>query len=215
MSDNPNADNEAMEELYAAVVSQLKNGESKTAVVQTLVDGGANQTESQHLVDTIHKDLRQIAEEEEFSGEVIVPAAAGGLVASIAGGVVWGEIVINTGYEIGFVAWGIGWLSGMAVVKLAQGKKGMPLQVLAVVSSVLGILVGKYLTFFHVFKEMLEGQGNAEAAASLSVFSMGFIRFFFENLGNMAGGYDILWIVLAVWTAWSIPKSSGIKLSKT
>jgi hypothetical protein len=35
---------------------------------------------------------------------------------------------------------------------------------------------------------------------------------FIEDIGSMVSGFDILWIILAVITAWRIPKGLGIKL---
>ena len=38
------------------------------------------------------------------------------------------------------------------------------------------------------------------------------VQFFGENITAMASGFDALWIVLAVYMAWSIPKASGLKI---
>jgi hypothetical protein len=69
------------------------------------------------------------------------------------------------------MAWGIGLLSGFAVMFAARGKKGLPLQVIAVLSSIAGIVIGKYGTFFYWVRESIREEYGAEAAADLSVFS--------------------------------------------
>ena len=120
--------------------------------------------------------------------------------------------MIATGYEIGFVALAVGWLCGMGVVLMSKGQKGVPLQIIAAVASVLGILVGKYISFYDALKTILAQEG-AELSEEISIFSMKMIQFFIDNLSSIAGGFDILWIVLAIVIAWSLPKASGIKLA--
>ena len=88
----------------------------------------------------------------------------------------------------------------------------MPLQVIAVVASVLGIAIGKYITFFDIFKGVMAQEAGAEAISWMAMFSMGMIQFFAANITSMASGFDLLWIGLAVYTAWSIPKASGFKI---
>jgi hypothetical protein len=140
--------------------------------------------------------------------EKIVPAMIGGGLAAIAGGVIWGWIVGATGYEIGYMAWGLGIICGLAVVMFSGGEKGDPLPFIAASSSVVGIAIGKYLTFFHVAQEYFTREFGAAAASQLSVFSGEFIQFFFQNIGSWISGYDILWIGLAVFTAWRIPSTN-------
>ena len=155
--------------------------------------------------------MKNTASAEEFSGGALVTAILGGLLAAIVGGAIWGGVAIYTGSEIGYVALGIGFLCGMGVVMFTGGKKGMPLQMIAIVSSVLGIVIGKYVSFFNVVKGITAEEHGAKAVATMSMFSMEMIQFFGENLTAMASGMDALWIVLAVYMAWSIPKASGLK----
>jgi len=113
------------------------------------------------------------------------------------------------------MAIGLGFLSGFAVVLAAQGKKGVPLQIIAVLSSLLGILVSKYMIFFHYFRQAIGNEYGQEAASNISFISEGFVQFFLsEGLKSMVSGFDILWIILAVTFAWGIPKGMGIKLDQ-
>ena len=71
-------------------------------------------------------------------------AVIAGLVAALAGGLVWAVIVVSTGYEVGWVAWGVGALVGFTMLKVA----GMPSRGLgarAAVLAAVGLLVGKWL----------------------------------------------------------------------
>jgi hypothetical protein len=106
------------------------------------------------------------------SGQLaILPALFGGGLAAAVGGSIWGLIVSLTGYVIGYMALGIGLLCGYAVVLFSRGGKGMPLQVVAVLSSVLGIAIGKYATFFHFVKKAVAKQHGEAVAANVSFLS--------------------------------------------
>jgi len=203
---------EALEKLYAFVIEQMKAGADKSTISQKLVEMGVDRNNAAQVVETIHAQVVKAAEEEQLMDSSILPALFGGGLAAVVGGVIWGLIVIATGYVIGFMAWGIGWLAGFSVVLFSKGRKGVPLQVIAVLSSVFGIVIGKYFTFFHYLKEEVTKKYGAEAASNLSIFSERVIQFFIDNIGSMLSGFDILWVILAVITAWRIPKGIGIKL---
>ncbi|OGY58777.1 MAG: hypothetical protein A3H06_01870 [Candidatus Colwellbacteria bacterium RIFCSPLOWO2_12_FULL_44_13] len=132
----------------------------------------------------------------------LTPALFGGLGAGIVGGVLWGLIVSWTGYELGYAAWGLGLLVGFTVVFTAKGARGLPFQIIASISSILGILIGKYFAFVSIFKDVAETELGVEIAQAVSAFSIAMIRVFVENITTILGGYDILWVVLAVVTAW-------------
>ena len=136
----------------------------------------------------------------EPSGSLL-PAIAVGLGAAIVGGVVWGLIVKISDYEVGIVAWGIGFLAGTAVVFAARGAKGQSLQVVAVISALVGVLLGKYLSFAFSVQEEAETLGFSIGLVSSEMF-----RIFRENLDDVFGLFDLLWIGLAVFTAWRVPQ---------
>jgi steroid 5-alpha reductase family enzyme len=135
------------------------------------------------------------------SSSSLLPAIVAGLVAALVGGIVWGLIVKLSDYEVGFVAWGIGFLAGTAVVVASRGAKGQRLQVIAVVAALLGILLGKYLSFaFNV-------QEDADAAgANIGLLSSDMFTLFRENLDIVFGLFDLLWVGFAVFSAWRIPQ---------
>lgn len=73
-----------------------------------------------------------------------------GLVAALISAVIWAGIAVASGYEIGWLAIGVGFLVGKAV---SLGGKGVT-QFYGVVGAILalvGILVGKYFTIIAVF----------------------------------------------------------------
>ena len=132
--------------------------------------------------------------------------ARGSLVAAVVGGFLWGLIVILSEYEIGIAAWGIGFLAGFAVVRFAGGAKGMPLQVVAVVSSLLGIVIGKYISYAYFFKQAVSDRFDVD----ISYLDSEIFRAFRENLTDVFGGFDLLWAALAVMTAWRLTRPSGL-----
>ena len=72
---------------------------------------------------------------------------------------------------------------------------------IAVVSALVGILLGKYVSFAFSVQE----QGE-ELGLSIGLFSSEMFRIFRENLDEVFGLFDLLWIGLAVFTAWRVPQ---------
>jgi hypothetical protein len=141
-----------------------------------------------------------IVREERPAAALLVPAILAGVVAAILGGVVWGLIVKWTDYEVGFVAWGIGFLVGIAIVTATRGSRGLALQVVAVLCALLGILLGKYLSFAWVLQEVAERE--TQGAVEISVLSKDTVDLFRDELGTVFDWIDLLWVGLAVYTAW-------------
>jgi hypothetical protein len=141
---------------------QVRAGTDQETIVAMLEDRGLDRTQARALVDTVYPQLARVAEQERYTGSALGPGIAGGLVAAIAGGFLWGLIVILTEYEIGIAAWGIGFLAGFGVVRFAGGAKGTPLQVVAVISSLLGIVIGKYISYAYFFKQAVEDRFDVD-----------------------------------------------------
>lgn len=76
-----------------------------------------------------------------------------GIVAGLAGAFAWALIAYFTGFEIGYLAWGIGALVGAAV---GWGTKGTPTNgVIAVAISIVAIMGGKFMAVqFSISNEM-------------------------------------------------------------
>jgi hypothetical protein len=138
---------------------------------------------------------RPLASEDRSAAALYVPAILAGLVVGIAGGIAWGLIVKSTDYEIGFAAWGIGFLTGLVVLTATRGARGLPLQAIAIVCALFGIVLGKYLAFVWVLQEGADG-------LNISVFSSDAFDLFRNNLDIVFDWIDLLWVGLAVYTAW-------------
>ena len=140
-----------------------------------------------------------LVREERSPAAALLPAVLAGLVAAVVGGVVWGLIVKWTDYEVGFAAWGIGFVVGLAVVTAAR-TRGLVLQVVAVLCALLGILIGKYLSFVWVLQNAAENEFGE--SVDIPVFSMDTFDLFRDNLDTVFGWIDLLWVGLAVVSAW-------------
>ncbi len=137
---------------------------------------------------------------EERGINPLIPAVGAGLVAAVVAGVVWGLIVKWSDYEVGVVAWGIGFVVGTAVLTAARGARGIPYQAVAIVFALFGILLGKYLSFVWVLQEVAKEQTGG--AVSVPLFSKDTVDFFWEARSDVFGWIDLLWAGLAVVTAW-------------
>lgn len=203
---------EAIQDLYDFIASEMQAGSDKPTISRKLVEQGIDRGEAEQISNTIYDEIVAVVQKEQFSGSAVVPGLLGGILAALLGGGVWAGIVIMTDYEVGIIAWAIGGACGFGVVLLAQGRKGAPMQVIAVISSVFGILVGKYFAFYYFLRQALLQEYGEEAIAEMGLTSMNTIQFFVESLGEMVSGYDALWVILAVITAWRIPRASGLRL---
>jgi hypothetical protein len=206
---------ESGEDSVAFVAEQMKAGADEEAIVAMLQERGVERGEAQQLVGTVYPELMRAAEAEQFTPQALLPAVTGGLLAAIVGGIVWGLIVILTDYEVGFVAWGIGFLAGFLVVRFAGGRKGVPLQAIAIVSSLVGIVLGKYVAYVYFIKEAVREQVSDEAADSIGYFDTDVMSAFREDFSDVFSGYDLLWAGLAIFTAWRMARPSGIRPRKS
>jgi hypothetical protein len=133
----------------------------------------------------------------------LAPAALAGLVAALVAGVVWGLIVKATNYEIGIAAWGVGLLAGWGV-HLAAGRRIRPeLAVVAVISALLGIFLGKYLSFVFVARD--EGK---KIGIDVPLFSSNTWQLFWDSKSDVFSFFDVIWIGLAVVTAARVAMAS-------
>ena len=120
-------------------------------------------------------------------------ALIAGTVAAVLGGIGWGLVVKWTGTEAGIFALGVGLLIAFAVYSGTGGRRGPELQAVAVGTALLGILIGKYLSFAFVAQEVFPEVG---------LLSGDMLKLFRDALRDIFGLYDLLWVGLAVAAAW-------------
>ena len=198
---------------FAYVIEQIQNGQDDMAIERSLADNtGISRGDAFEVVKAVRANLAAAAEAERPTGVSIFLALAGGAAAAILGGVIWWLITIATESEIGLVAWGLGGLTGYTVLWMSRGKRGAAYQGIAALSAVFGIVVGKYCTYVHFLKEAIREQSGEAAASTVSWFSQDVIDSFIDDFTIIFSGFDILWVALAVYTAWRIPKGLRLRL---
>lgn len=84
----------------------------------------------------------------------------GGVLAGALGAAVWAAVAYFANFEIGYLAWGIGGLVGLAVAALGKAP-GPAAGVLAVAISVLSIVAGKYASVEISIQKDLIGSMDA------------------------------------------------------
>jgi hypothetical protein len=70
-------------------------------------------------------------------------ALAAGVIAAIVGAVIWAVVTDMTGYQIGWMAVGVGFLVGYAVQYLGKGIE-RPFQYVGAICALLGCILGNY-----------------------------------------------------------------------
>lgn len=193
------------------IVSDIKSGKPKETIISELKSSGADSIQAREQVNKVFNDLRAALEGERVTTNSLVMGILAAGAAAIVGGAAWGIIVLLSGYEIGFMATGIGVLTGYAVAKLTQAR-GVPMQIIAVAAALVGILIGKYVTFYGILRELLTAEFGEEVARQVSIFSSDVLSFFVESFTEFLSVYDLVWVALAVLAAWRIPKGLNIKL---
>ncbi|MDQ7778634.1 MAG: hypothetical protein RDV41_02855 [Planctomycetota bacterium] len=203
---------EDMHRFREFILRHRRQGTARYTIAERLTEFGVERNDALKLVDDTEEQQKYTSDgATDHEGLGLAAGLVGGALAAVVGGVAWGLIVIATDYEVGYMAIGMGALAGAAVVLFSGGKRNFALQLIAVVASIIGIVIGKYVTFYHFLKLELIEQHGPEAADKLSLFSPEMFDAFGNGIKFMVNPYDILWIVFAVVAAWGIAKPSAVK----
>ncbi len=132
-------------------------------------------------------------------------AACMGIAAAFISGAIWAAIIVWTNMQIGYVAIGVGWLAGQGVFIGSGKKRGTLLQVMAVGCAILGLLLGKYFWVASIIHDIALKNGQ-----ELGYFDLKTILAFVQLFPKTLDFFDILWVLFALGTAWSIPKASDV-----
>ncbi|SEB00247.1 hypothetical protein SAMN04487896_4520 [Paenibacillus sp. ov031] len=138
---------------------------------------------------------------EEKQGIKIGMPIVGGLLAAVVGGIVWAVIAAMTERELGLIAIVIGALTGYAVVLFSNKRIATVHKAIAVIFALIGILLGKYLTVVYFTSELFSDASMLDLVFDgemVSAFVDTFTDYFSEPV-------DLLFIVLAIVSAWQIP----------
>jgi hypothetical protein len=97
----------------------------------------------------------------------------GGLIGGLIGAAIWAGVTLATNYEVGWIAWGVGILTGLGV-RLAAGdqNEGFVPGITAAVLALLSIVAGKYAAVhFQLERAVAEAQEKAGAPSDEGLIS--------------------------------------------
>lgn len=102
-------------------------------------------------------------------GDDLLRPILAGSVAGIVGGAIWAGIVALTNYEVGYVAWGIGGLIGVAMGR-STAQRSTQLAAIAAVIAIASLLLGKVLIQHFItrpaFEQSLRDEPDAIGSAA-------------------------------------------------
>jgi len=124
-----------------------------------------------------------------------------GLILGFLGATLWFVILAATGWELGILSLGLGFLVGWGVMRGAGNKRGRKLQWLAVAATLVVMIFTQYLIGRHIISRVLVEQGYPPPPIFLPPDLM--LAVLFATLWNLT--------TLALWgfaflVAWTIPR---------
>jgi len=122
--------------------------------------------------------------------------ARGALFSAIGaalGAAVWGGVVLAFDYEIGWIAWGLGFVAGLGMAMGHEDEDGTLAGIVAAGISILGILAAKFIVFEHIKSQI--------AKLGISLEELGEETFTFASL---FGPMDGLFVLLACISAYMV-----------
>jgi tetratricopeptide (TPR) repeat protein len=143
--------------------------------------------------------------EKTFKAETENPNVLGalglGFGAAIISALVWYLFVILTHYQLGFIAVGVGFLIGLAVILGSGGKRGIILQLISAAITLLTMGVSEYLIVRHFAVQALAEEGYTNIPLILPVELA--LSVIVE--GIKSNPLTLLFWGIAVWEAFAIP----------
>lgn len=97
----------------------------------------------------------------------MITASIGGLIGGLIGAAIWAGITYFTNYEIGWIAWGVGFLVGLGVRMGAQDLEGAVPGGLAVLLAVLAVVGGKYAAASLIVSKVVAEHGITISAEDM------------------------------------------------
>lgn len=128
----------------------------------------------------------------------------GGTIGGTIGAAIWVAVGYFSGFEVGWIAWGVGVLSGMGVaaVASANGEADSSSGITAAVISILAVLAGKYAVVHLVIDQAMQQiPAGAPEAQQMQQMQQQVKQAVF--LGSF-GPIDILWFFLAAGSAYKL-----------
>ncbi len=145
----------------------------------------------------------------ELAAETADPNLFGAIVlgalAGLAAGAVWFLVEALTGYRVGYIALGAGYLVGLAVVWGSGKKRGSALQLVSVAITLLAVCGASYFSAIYNVNKYLAGEaaGEGEKLASyiwISPFHPELLKMVVSPMGVLIWG-------IALYIAFRVPQA--------
>lgn len=140
------------------------------------------------------------------------------LMAALFGGLIWGTLALGFDSESSYIAIGIGALCGYIASLFMSVYREVIFPALAVLFSIVGGLLGKYILYLFFIAEItsIPGETTIDAIQLIRYYileiSVSQIPAFFLDFEALFDFYDFLFAILMVGTAWRV---SYAKIRKT
>jgi hypothetical protein len=143
--------------------------------------------------------------------DINLPGAAGfGVAAALISSFIWYGIVVFSGYELGIIAIGVGWVVAQAVILGAGRKRGPSLQILSILLITVAMGFSEYLIVRHFFIQALAEEGTVEFPLLLPLSDM--LAVIFE--GIKANPLTLLFWGIALWEGYALPARHRLRRAK-
>jgi hypothetical protein len=195
----------------AFIVGRLRGSTPKSIVVSELIGRGLERKWAEEIVDQFEADAAELDAQEKMTAPALLLAGIAALLVAVIAGFLWGLVAAKLDRQLSALACGVGVLCGGAVVFASGRRKGIPLQVIAAVATVLGILIAKYCAVYYVVTAMIAEEVGVDVAAVVPLFSGVMVRIFLDNILAVMSIFDSLYIPGAIVLALAIPLRAGIK----
>ena len=129
-------------------------------------------------------------------------AAVGALLGGIVGALAWWGVTVLTKIGFGLVAVVIGLLVGHGTLRFAGGKRGVGLQILAVVVGTVSFLVAVYLVNMTFINDLLAQRGDAVRVT----FPPAGLAMFYHVIAANFGIMKLVFLGIVVYESWVIPR---------
>ena len=203
---------------FAYVIEQIQNGQDDMAIeLRLAANTGMSRSDAFEVVKEVHAYLAAVTEAGRLTVVSLFSALAGGAALAILGGVFFWSLVSKDNDDFGdlvFLSLILGGVTGFLVSWMSQRKTAVVYRGIAVLSTVSGIVLGKYLAYVQFLKEAIREQSGEAAASTVSWFSQDIIDSFIDDFTIMFSGGDYFWGALAVFAAWWMSRGKRSPLPK-
>jgi hypothetical protein len=131
-----------------------------------------------------------------------INAGVGAVLGGTVGALVWWGFTAATKWSVGLLAVAIGFLVGHGAVRFAGGKRSGGLQALSIGVSLVSYVCATYLVNATFINRAYEQGGDAFRIGFTPQSLDMFLRVITVNFGVM----DLVFLAIAIYEAWKIPK---------